>query len=131
MKIEHIAFNVAHPVEMARWYENNLQLTTVINMEVSPFTHFLADDSGNVMIEIYNNPPDQVPDYAAMNPLICHLAFASDHIDDDKSRLIAAGAMLVDEVKLSDGTHLAMMRDPWGLAIQLCKRAKPMLLCQK
>lgn len=131
MKIEHIAFNVAHPVEMARWYENNLQLTTASKMEVSPFTHFLADDSGNVMIEIYNNPPDQVPDYAAMNPLICHLAFASDHIDDDKSRLIAAGATLADEVKLSDGTHLAMMRDPWGLAIQLCKRAKPMLLCQK
>lgn len=131
MKIEHIAFNVAHPVEMARWYEKNLQLTTVSKMEVSPFTHFLADDSGNVMIEIYNNPPDQVPDYAAMNPLICHLAFASNHIDDDKSRLIAAGATLADEVKLSDGTHLAMMRDPWGLAIQLCKRAKPMLLCQK
>lgn len=131
MKIEHIAFNVAHPVEMALWYEKNLQLTTVSKMMQAPFTHFLADDSGNVMIEIYNNPPDQVPDYAAMNPLICHLAFASDHIDDDKSQLITAGATLVDEVKLPDGTHLAMMRDPWGLAIQLCKRAKPMLLCQK
>jgi hypothetical protein len=33
----------------------------------------------------------------------------------------------VDEVRLKDGSHLVMMRDPWGLAIQLCKRGQPML----
>jgi len=26
-----------------------------------------------------------------------------------------------------DGTRLIMLRDPWGLALQLCKRATPLL----
>lgn len=131
MKIEHIAFNVAHPVEMAHWYVEHLGMTIVSHMDQSPFTHFIADDSGNVMIEIYNNPPDMVPDYNAMPPLVCHLAFASDMVENDIHRLTQNGATLVDVTLFPDGTHLAMLRDPWGLPIQLCKRAQPMLLCQK
>lgn len=79
------------------------------------------------MLEIYHNPPGEVPDYAAMNPLLLHLAFVSQSPADDSTRLIAAGASWVDEIKLPDGTHLVMLRDPWGLALQLCKRAVPLL----
>jgi glyoxylase I family protein len=39
-----------------------------------------------------------------------------------------AGASLADEIRLADGSHLVMLRDPWGLAIQLCKRGTPMLM---
>ncbi len=131
MKIEHVAFNVAHPVEMADWYEKHLGMTIVSKMDKAPFTHFLADDSGNVMIEIYNNPPELVPDYASMNPLICHLAFASEDVTLDVHRLTVLGASLVEDTILPNGTHLAMMRDPWGFAIQFCKRTNPMLKCQK
>jgi len=127
MKIEHFAVNVADPVEMARWYEENLGLRVVRKMDIAARTHFLADDSGNIMLEIYNNPPDEVPDYAHMDPLLLHLAFVSEDPEKDKNKLLRAGAQFVDEVKPGNGTHLIMMRDPWGLAIQFCKRGKPML----
>ena len=78
-------------------------------------------------LEIYCNPPDEVPDYAEMNPLLFHVAFISTSPDDDSARLIVAGASWVEEIKAPDGTHLIMLRDPWGLALQLCKRAVPLV----
>jgi hypothetical protein len=30
-------------------------------------------------------------------------------------------------VQLPDGSHLKMLKDPWGLSIQLCKRGQPMV----
>ena len=56
-----------------------------------------------------------------------HLAFVSENPEDEKDRLQKAGAKLVSDDTLEDGTRLLMMRDPWGLAIQFCKRANPML----
>ena len=127
MKIEHFALNVSNPVEMASWYVNHLGMSVVRKTGKEPHTHFLADSNGTVMLEVYNNPPDQVPRYAAMNPLLLHLAFVSNTPETDKIDLLAAGATLVDEQHLNDGSHLVMMRDPWGLAIQICKRGTPML----
>jgi catechol 2,3-dioxygenase-like lactoylglutathione lyase family enzyme len=131
MKIEHFAINVANPVEMAQWYETHLGMRIIKSANTAPYTHFLADESGNSLIEIYNNPANEVPNYAKMNPLIIHLAFVSTDVTGDIKRLTQAGATLVEEVLPGDGTHLAMMRDPWGLAIQFCKRANPMLKCQQ
>lgn len=122
MKIEHFAFNVADPIAVAEWYSEYLGLHVVRRLEKAPYTHFLADSSGSVMIEIYNNPADQVPSYREMDPLILHLAFVSEQPEVDRLRLEEAGASFVDEVRLDDGSHLVMMRDPWGFAIQLCKR---------
>lgn len=128
MKLEHFALNVSEPVEMAAWYAEHLGLRTVRKIEGAPHTHFLADSSGTILLEIYNNPEDQVPAYADMNPLLLHVAFVSEDPDSDKDSLVAAGASLVEELHLDDGSHLVMLRDPWGLAIQLCKRGKPMLV---
>lgn len=128
MKIEHFALNVAAPVEMADWYVKHLGLKVVRQATVAPFTTFLVDDSGQVMVEIYLNPVDEVPDYKSMNPLLVHLAFVSEHPGRDAERLRTAGAELVSDQHLEDGSHLIMMRDPWGLAIQLCKRGVRMLL---
>jgi len=127
MKIEHFALNVKDPVAMAQWYIENLGLEIVRKMDEAPHTHFLGDKSGAVMLEIYNNPADQVPDYKSMDPLLVHLALVSPDPENDKYRLIEAGAGYVEEVNLPDGSKLIMMRDPWGLAIQLCKRGMPMI----
>jgi catechol 2,3-dioxygenase-like lactoylglutathione lyase family enzyme len=129
MRIEHVAFNVADPVAVADWYCRNLGLTVVRHSPLPTQTHFLADDAGATVLEIYNNPPDAVPDYASMHPLQFHLAFASESPDDDSARLIAAGASAFDEVRNPDGTLLIMLRDPWGVGLQLCKRANP-LVCR-
>lgn len=127
MKLEHFAVNVEDPVEMATWYVKHLGMVIVKQQENAPFMTFLADDSGQIMIEIYTNPANEVPDYRSMNPLIIHLAFVSDDPAADKIRLVNAGAVAVSDDILEDGSHLVMMRDPWGLAIQLCRRAVPML----
>ena len=131
MKIEHFALNVAEPLKMADWYAKNMGMRIVSGQQVTPFTHFIADESGDVMLEIYNNPADQVPNYPSMDPLICHLAFASNDPRADMERLEKAGATFVSQVSPNEGTLLVMMRDPWGLAIQLCKRSNPMLKMQK
>lgn len=127
MKIEHVALNVKDPLSMADWYVKNLGLEIVKQSNDSPYMTFLSDDSGRVMIEIYNNPVDEVPDYRNMNPLIMHLAYVSEDPDLDKSRLVKSGATVVSDDRLADGSHLVMLRDPWGVCIQLCKRANSML----
>ena len=126
MNIEHTAVNVESPVEMAEWYVKNMGLEIVFSMKDAPFTHFVADEKGGV-IEIYSNKQAEIPDYKNMHPLMLHLAFVSENPDADRMKLEKAGASFVEEVKLPDGSHLVMMRDPWGLAVQLCKRGKPMV----
>ena len=121
MKIEHIAFNVESPVDIAAWYVEHLQLTVIQHYPESNQMHFLSDDSGTV-IEIYSNPEAEVPNYREQNPLIVHLAFESSDPTLDSKRLIAAGAEFVGEKKVNADTYLIMLRDPWGLALQLCKR---------
>ncbi|WP_114782621.1 VOC family protein [Botryobacter ruber] len=127
MKLEHFALNVEEPADMVEWYVAHLGMKVVRQMAEAPFTAFLADDSGTIMIEIYKNPPHEVPPYRLMDPLLVHLAFVSENPDADRARLIDAGASLVSDNHLDDGSHLVMLRDPWGLALQLCKRGKPML----
>lgn len=127
MRIEHFAFNVKDPVAMAAWYCEYLGFSVKHKVTQAPHTHFLADSTGKVMIEVYNNPADQVPDYDSMDPLILHLAFVSENPVADAARLTKAGAREVDDVKLDDGSHLKMLRDPWGFSLQLCKRGNPMV----
>jgi catechol 2,3-dioxygenase-like lactoylglutathione lyase family enzyme len=127
MRIEHFAFNVKDPTAVATWYCEHLGFSVKHRLTKAPYTHFLADSTGRVMIEVYNNPPDRVPDYDSMDPLIVHLAFVSENPVADAARLTEAGAREVDDVKLDDGSRLKMLKDPWGFSIQLCKRNSPMV----
>ena len=128
LNVEHVACNVTDPVAMAAWYVEHLGMRVVRRIPTPPYIHFLADANGRVVIEIYSNPTaDPVPDYAAMHPLRFHLAFAAPDPDAARAALVAAGATFVDEQTLADGSRLLMLRDPWGLPLQLCKRTTPLL----
>lgn len=128
MKIEHVAFNVADPVAMAQWYEKNLRMRTVRSGGPPVNARFVADASGQVMIEIYSNPKAAVPDYRKLDPLILHLAFHVDDVTSTRQQLLAAGATAEGDVTRSDGgDDLAMLRDPWGFPVQLVRRAKAMI----
>jgi hypothetical protein len=59
-----------------------------------------------------------------MDPLLIHIAFVSENPRQDAARLMAAGATHDGEVEHGDNL-LIMLRDPWGLCIQLCRRAQP------
>ena len=128
MKIEHVAFNVEDPLAMGRWYVEHLGFKVKRRTVDPPYAHFLADDSGTVMIEIYQNPQASIPDYRDANPLTLHLALVSGDVESDVRRLTTAGATLVGEIQLTpQGDQIAMLRDPWGVAIQLVKRQQPMI----
>ena len=128
MKIEHAAYMVQDPPATAAWYVRHLGFETKRAMGVSPFGHFLADGSGAVMVEIYNNRAARVPDYASIDPLVLHLALTSDDVPADYARLVAAGATGLEPPRVEpSGDAIAMVRDPWGFAIQLVKRARPMV----
>ena len=127
LNVEHIACNVSEPMAMAAWYVEHLGMRIVRRVPAPPYIHFLADASGRAVIEIYSNAADPVPDYAAMHPLRFHLAFAASDPDVARAALVAAGATFVEEQTLADGSRLLMLRDPWGLPVQLCKRATPLL----
>ena len=128
MKIEHAAFQVADPVALARWYVDHLGLRVKRAQAESPFGHFLADDGDGVMLEFYNNPALPVPAYNEIDPLALHLAFLADDVNATFDRLVRAGATPVGEAKPNDaGDAIAMLRDPWGLPLQLVSRVRPML----
>lgn len=93
-----------------------------------PYAHFLADDSGTVMLEIYGNKNAPSLDFSHVEPPALHLAFLSVDLPADVKRLAAAGATVVADVHtLPTGDTFAMLRDPWGIPLQLVKRLAPMI----
>ena len=127
MKLEHTAFPVQDPVQVANWYVEHLGMRIVRQTGAPTHTHFLADEAGSVF-EIYNNPQVAVPDYLRMHPLLLHLAFGVDDMRATWNRLVAVGASVVEKpTPMPNGDILCMLRDPWGLALQLVKRHEPLV----
>jgi uncharacterized glyoxalase superfamily protein PhnB len=128
MKIEHFAYQAHDPAAVAQWYVDHLGC--VIKRASGPpgHTRFLADSAGAVMMEIYHHPRLATPDYRAMDPLLLHVAVASADPAADRDRLVAAGATLEEDFSVTPaGDALVMLRDPWGFALQLVRRAEPMI----
>lgn len=128
MKIEHLALQMKDPVKAAKWYVDNLGFTIVKQMESSPFCHFIIDQAKEMLLEIFRLPDKEVPDYKALDPSIMHLGFSVENIEAVYEELISSGATLVSEISISKtGDKIAMLRDPWGLPIQLIKRKQPLV----
>lgn len=122
MLLEHVAINVPDAAAMADWYVENCQMKIVIQKDGAPFTRFLSDQKGVTCIEIYSNTSQHIPDYFSQHPLVYHTAFAVDDLDKTRDELIAAGATFFEEINVPNGTRLIMLRDPWGVPLQLCYR---------
>jgi glyoxylase I family protein len=125
MKFEHFALNVPDAKASAHWYVTHMGLRIARTRADAPFTSFLADDTGRVIMEIYSNPAAPYPDYKGAHPLCFHVAFVAEDPADARARLVAAGATAEYEEKLPDGSYLIMLRDPWGIPLQLVRRATP------
>jgi glyoxylase I family protein len=127
-RFEHVAINVKDPAAMADWYCKNLGMKVVYKAAPPANTHFVSDAGGNMMFELYNNPSVPVPDYASQDMLVLHFSFMVDNVKATCDRLVEAGAKWDKELTVTDsGDEVATLRDPWGLAIQFVKRAKPMI----
>ncbi|MGD8500221.1 MAG: VOC family protein, partial [Phycisphaerales bacterium] len=88
IRLEHVAINVENPEEMAKWYCTNLGMKIVRQGPPPVNMRFISDAGGNMMLEIYHNPPDSVPDYASMDPLLFHIAFMVDDVKGTCRKLI-------------------------------------------
>jgi hypothetical protein len=117
MKFEHFALNVPDVRAQAQWHVQHLGFTVAIALTAAPYTHFLADDTGRTIVELYSNPEAAYPDYAKTHPLVFHLALVAPDARAERARLEKSGATFF--------SLLIMLRDPWGVPLQLCQRAKP------
>jgi glyoxylase I family protein len=128
MKIEHVALQVPDPIELADWYVANLGMRVVRSFGAPAHARFLADSAGQTVLEVYNNPKASMIDYRKLDPLHLHIAFAVEDVAATREKLLAAGATPEGEVSVTDsGDTLAMVRDLWGIPVQLVKRAKALL----
>jgi glyoxylase I family protein len=128
MDIEHVALNVPDPVRMAAWYVEHLGLRVLRKQDQLPFTHFVADRAGRVVLELYHHTKAVIPDYAKFDPLTLHIAFTADDVAQQRQRLLAAGATPAGDIVTTEtGDVMTFVRDPWNVTIQLVKRLKPMI----
>lgn len=125
MKFEHFALNVPDPVQMAEWYVVNLGMKIIFSLDKTPFTRFLADETGRVTVELYSNAAAPMPSYRDVHHLNFHFAFAVADAEAARADLLRAGAIDVEVVRPADGSVLYMLRDPWGVPLQICQRARP------
>ncbi len=118
MQIEHFAIDVPDAEAFKDWWCENLGLR---RSPVNP--GFLVDDTGKNCLEIYRTGETAAaPDYKAMNSMTLHVAFLADDVDAVVARLEKAGAT-TEQLVHKPGFDMAIVRDPWGVAIQFCHRA--------
>jgi glyoxylase I family protein len=128
MTIEHLALNVPDPVAMAAWYGKHLGMRIARKVQGPTHTHFVADAAGRTVLELYYQTKAPIPDYRAMDPFVFHIAFMAEDVAAERKRLLDAGATSEGDVVTTDaGDVMTFVRDPWGVTVQLVKRAKALM----
>ncbi len=125
---EHVAFNVPDPVAAVKWYTENLGMKALRLGGPPTYTSFVSDSGEHMMMELFHNADYPLFEPAQFSHMSIHLAFMVNDISVIKTKLIAAGATLVEDItKTPSGDQVLMLRDPWGLPIQFAQRVKAML----
>ncbi|WP_435135863.1 VOC family protein [Formosa sp. A9] len=127
LAFEHFALNVTDPKAISDWYCTHLKMKKVLENDTPPFMTFLADSTNRVVVELYYQPSKPITDFSKEHQLTFHFAFETPNAQADKARLLEAGATFIEQQQPGEGTHLVMLRDPWGLPLQLCQRAKKLV----
>ncbi len=121
---EHVAINVPEKEGMADWYVRHLGLTVV--RDVPEKMIFLADADGKVILELYNNTSAGNLPLNDTEPLALHIAFVVSDPESAADELVRAGATMEVPLQTVGDDTMVMLRDPFGLPLQLVKRGKPM-----
>lgn len=123
LKLDHFALQHPEPEAVAAWFCLHLGLSVYRVSTSAARARFLKCRTTGVMLEIYRQPEVPVPDYPMMPPAVMHLAFYSHNITADAERLVEAGATRAGGPgKNSAGDAFLMLRDPWGVPLQLVSR---------
>jgi glyoxylase I family protein len=121
----HTGLNTDAPKEAAEWYVDNLSMK--IARSIPPKVYFLSDPTGRVILEIYRNDmADNLP-FSQIQPLTLHFAFLVSDVPGETDRLLSSGCKVMDDYKRTPaGDEMVILRDPFGLNIQLIRRQNPM-----
>ena len=120
MRIEHFALNVAGAREMVQWYHQHLQMPIHVEHDAETYVAFIGEAPG--VLEIYENKQAACLSFEDMHQLTLHIAFASNNLAVDRDRLLHNGATFIEGEIDDEGYGLLMLRCPWGIAVQLCRR---------
>ena len=110
---------------MADWYCTHLAMTIARSDPGKKV--FLADEAGVVVFELYANEDQPKLDLAETSWAALHIAFVVDEMKPVLDALTAAGATIETPPTDAAGDTLTMLRDPFGLALQLVERKTPIL----
>ncbi len=121
-----MALNVRDQRAVEEWYTQNLGFAVVRRLDAG--ASFLADSSGRVLFELYSRSDVPYFDAPGTASLTLHIAYVCDDVPGTADALIAAGAKVdIPKNTSPDGDELVMLRDPFGITIQLIKRADPLI----
>ena len=124
-RFEQIAFNVSDMEAMADWYCTHMAMLKARHDPGRKL--FLADQTKVVVFELYSNPAKPMIDLAATTSAAMHIAFVVDDMNAALKTLVAAGATVETPPADASGDTLTMLRDPFGLALQLVERKEALL----
>ena len=128
MKFEHIALNRREPDKVSQWYVDNLRMQIVKAPTGPGQAYFVADYAKQMMFELYSSPEAAGLDYFNIDPRTFHLAFAVENVAAMRAQLLQAGATAEGEIaRNANGDEFAMLRDPWGMPLQLTRRNRPLI----
>ncbi len=122
--IEHIGLVVKDSESMARWYQEALGFI-VLNSFETPNGHvaFIKCSQTGLIFELITDLTLACIEDALSHPLQLHIAFKSNNIEADKSRLLELGAEFVTDCATADpAATVLIVKDPWGNFIQLAQR---------
>jgi glyoxylase I family protein len=125
---EHLATNIPDPVAKAKWLEENLGMKIIKQGGPPAYSTFIADENNNMMMELYYNESVPLMDFKNTSYMSLHFAFMVNDMEAVKSKLVSAGAAVLEDFKKSaNGTQVLMLCDPFGQPLQFVKRVEPLL----
>lgn len=128
VRFEHIEINVPDALAFMKWYTANLGFKVIREGKSPNYVFFLSDEDKNMMFEVGQFAHHPALDFNKINTNSMHIAYAVNDITAIKEKLIATGAVLVEDIfKTPSGDQVLMLRDPWGIPIQFVERVNPML----
>ena len=128
MRFEHLAINVDDPVSVAKWFVDNLGMKLIKQGGAPSFGTFIGDADNNFTFELYHNKDVPVIDFKSINYNSIHFAFQAKDIVAAKENLLKNGATVAEALKETpNGDKVVMLRNPWGLPIQIVQRKNMML----
>ena len=122
---EHLALNVRDQKAVEEFYVTHLGFTVVRRYPAG--ASFLADSAGRIVFELYSREDAPYFDGEATHALTLHIAYECDDVEATAKALLSAGA--TEDISMSTtpaGDVLIMLRDPFGITIQLLDRADPL-----